>query len=80
MCSCLFLQKKYICPGFAFHVIKDGLPSNLCIISINKLRYRLCISNSVQGIWTEKHMLQGIMLLYVVDDFQQTTFIHDRHA
>ena len=60
--------------------MKDGLPNSLCIISINKLRYCLCISNSVQGISTKKHMLQGIVFLYVVDDFQQTIFVLDRHA
>ena len=60
--------------------MKDGLPNSLCIINIHKLRHRLCISDSVQGIWTEKHMLQGIVLLYVVDDFQQTIFVVDRHA
>ena len=58
-----------ICHGFAFHAVRDGLPNSLSIISIKKWRYRLGISNSVQGIWTEKHMLQGIVLLYVVDDF-----------
>ena len=45
-----------------------------------KIRYRLCISNNVQGIWTEKHMPQGIVLLFVVAYFQQTIFVVDRHA
>ena len=70
-----FSRDEDICHGLAFHAITDGLPNSLCIISINKWRYRLGISNSVQGIWTERHMLQGFVLLFVVDDFQQTILV-----
>ena len=73
-----FLREDF-CHDLASHDMEDGLPNSLCIISINKWRYRLGISNSVQGIWTEKHMLHGIVLLYVVDDFQQTIFVPTKH-
>ena len=70
-----FSREEDICHVFASHAMKDVLPNSVCIIGINKWRYRLGISNIVQGIWTERYMLQGIVLVYVVDDFQQTIFV-----
>ena len=69
-----FSREEDICHGFAVHAMKDGLPNSLCIISINKWRHCLCISNSVRIFGQKAHSV-GIVLLYVVDVFQQTIFV-----
>ena len=58
-----FSREEDICHGFAFHAIKDGLPNSLCIISINKWRYRLCISNSVRVFGQKAHAARDCVAL-----------------
>ena len=76
--TCLFLEKKIsvtVLPSMLWRMVSPAA----CVLSALTNKDTVFALAIVSGYLDRKHMLQGIVLLYVADAFQQTIFVPSKH-